>query len=252
VATAAPAIAAQLALASGRKLSLSIGGARRAPITQVDDRTSTWSALDLGLSQHGVLLISSDCAVAIADVLMGGPGRTAERALTELEERVLRRHLRAGIETMGRQLGGIGIAHMALEGHAAFESATAVLGGGEVLAVSVGLLLEDEPLPGTITVALPVRQILAMERDGFDTPATAAAALAEVPLTVMVRFPPTQASAWEMECLEPGDVLRIDTSDTEVVGFLRGNGEDIAVLTGSLGRRGAQRAVRIDSVKEEW
>lgn len=249
----APALAHQLTLASGRKLSVAEGSATRGPVGAIDDRSATWSVVDLGLSQRGALLVSSECAVALSDVLMGGPGKASERALTELEERVLRRHLRTAVESMGRELTTIGVSHATLEGHAAFESATAALGGAEVLAVTMSLMVDGESLPGAVTLALPARQVLAGGDDVIpDATASASAALAEIPLTVMVRFPPTQASAWDVECLEPGDVLRIDAQQQEVVGFLRGAGEDVPVITGSLGRRGTQRAVRIDSVKEAW
>jgi flagellar motor switch protein FliM len=69
-----------------------------------------------------------------------------------------------------------------------------------------------------------------------------------VPVEVSLRLPATTVSAVEVEDLHPGDVIRLEAEAlSALVGVLTGQGEDVPVLTATLGRQGRRRAVRVGS-----
>jgi hypothetical protein len=249
---AVPRCGMLLGLITGRQLTFTSSAARRLMADDLE-RSTSWSRLDGGLGVDGALVVDDASTVALADLLLGGPGESEERRPTRLEVTLVRRHLQAALQPMLTALRPFGLTAMALEdpGQATLP---VTLGGGELLAVRISVSLNDREL-GTLTIALPARPLLGPTALQGHTPLSSV--LGDVAVEVSVRFPSAALTAAEVRHLAPGDVLRLDMPSPLVVGVAAadpktGAGPDRRlVLTGALGRRGRNKAVEIHAMLEE-
>ena len=243
---AVPRVGLVLGLTSGRPVEASALAVRRAAVVEVASPGCVWVPLRCGLPEPALLLVPADAAVALADLLMGGPGEPEARPASALEQALLVSHLVPALRALSDALSDRGVT--AFE---AGEPSDEELppGAGEVLAVPMDVTLPT----GTVcrvTVCLPAKSLLPAEPAPTTTSAPAAhAALAEVPVEVALRLPASRVTAEAVEDLVPGDVLRLEPGATAaLVGVLPGSGGALPVLTASLGRRGRRRAVVVASL----
>jgi hypothetical protein len=245
---AAPRVGLALGLSSGRPVEATCPGVRRAAVVEVSTPGCVWAHVRCGLPDPGLVVVPRDAAVALADLLMGGPGEAEARAATPLEQSLVVTHLVPALRPLAEALTDRGVT--SFEGGAASDEELPP-GTGEVLAVPLDVELPSG-IACRVTLCLPARSLLPAEA----SPAEAAhlpaahAALADVPVDVALRLPPTRVSAEAVEDLVPGDVLRLDpTAAASLVGVLPdGAGTAVPVMTAALGRRGRRRAVVVSSL----
>lgn len=247
VADAAPRVGLVLGLATGRSVTVTCTAPRRAALVEVASPGAVWAPLLCGLPDPGLLLVPVDAAVALADLLMGGPGEPESRPTTVLEQALLMQHLVPALRPLAEALADRGVT--AFEAGAVSDEELPP-GTGEVLALPLDVVL---PTGATlvVTVCLPAKSLL--PSDAAPHPAApspvAHAALADVPVDISLRLPTTRVCADQVEDLVPGDVLRLEPgAEAALVGVLASGAGDVTVLTAALGRRGRRRAVQVGSV----
>lgn len=243
---AAPRVGLLLGLGLGRPVAVEATAVRRAALREVATPDAVWSTLSCGLPDAGLLLVPCASAVGLADLALGGAGECEDRPVTTLEQQLVVQHLAPALRPLGDALADHGVTGLAV---GAPTDRPLPVGLGEVLAVELSLQLPTAVAP--LTVCLPARSLLPADVEpSVATPTPAAArALGDVPVELALRVPASTMTAQEAEDLHPGDVIRIDAEClSSVVGVLAGDGEDVPVLTGALGRRGKHRAVVVGPV----
>jgi len=242
-----PRIGVALSVACGRTVAVTCTGAERVSSGHLAGPGVFWSYVSCGLVGHTILVVPQHLTVALADALMGGTGTGVEdRPATSLEQRLVCRHLAPALQPIAAAFAENGMTGLVIgepeESHALPPSI------GDLVALRLSTTLTSADISGTITLALPARVLLpgaeAAMRLAPPSPMTAAV-LAEVPVTVSVRLGATTLTAAEAEALAPGDVVRLDSPESQpLVGLL----DDRAVFAAGLGRRGRRRAVVISDV----
>ncbi len=242
---AAPRVGLLLGAAAGRALPVRCGGVRRVALVEVATDGDVWVPLECGLAGSCLLVLPAESAVRLADLLMGGTGETAPRPTTRLEQSVLLRHVVPALWPLATALADAGVTGLQA---GPISDDPLPTGTGEVVAVLLEAVL---PAGGeaTLVLCLPARSLLPA---GPERPTAvagpAADVLGSVPVTVALRLPGATVAAADLAELSPGDVLRLDGGATaELTGLLplggARAGEDLPVLTATLGRRGRRRAV---------
>jgi hypothetical protein len=237
-----PRVGLLLGLASGRTVTATCPAVRRRALVELAAAGSVWVVLHSDLPEAGMLVLSAADTIALADLLLGGPGVTdVERAATPLEQDLVRHHLVPALRPIAEALPGV----RQLSGGTVSDEPLPV-GGGEVLAVPVQL---DLPSGHTVvaTVCLPARSVLpASEAPPTVTPMSpdAARVLVDAPVSVTLYTQPAAMPASDLTGLAPGDVVRLDPHATEaLIGLIQTDGEPLPILLAALGRRGKHRAV---------
>lgn len=247
VVEAAPRVGLLIGLACGRTVPVSCPGVRRVALVEVATPAAVWTRLTCGLSDPGLLLIPAEAAVALADLYLGGMGEGEARPCSALEQELLVRHTLPALRPLAAALADHGVT--TLQAGPVSDEPLPV-GGGEVVALPL-----DVQLPGgttvRLTVCLPAKSLLPSDAD--PAPAIPSRAtelvLGDVPVEVAVRLAASVVSAEDVEDLRPGDVIRLDPEATQqLLGVLTGEGRDVPVLGGSLGRRGKHLAVVVHSL----
>lgn len=240
---AAPRVGLVLGSACGRLVDVTCTAVRRAATVELTTGYDVWADLDCGLPGTCLLLVPGADTVALADLVMGGTGTPEARAVTRLEQQVAVRTLVASLAPVVEALADWGLQPLTA-GPPSDEPLPP--GTGEVVAVVLAVALPSGT-PCTVTLCLPARALLPVELDAtVPAPATAAErALSDVPLSVVLRLPATTVVAADVADLAPGDVLRMDAdAASQLSGCVSGpGGEDLTVLSASLGTRGRSRAV---------
>lgn len=244
---AAPRVGLLLGLACGRTVPASCPGVRRVSLLEVATPDAVWAPLGCGLADPGVLLLSSDAAVALADLYLGGVGEGEERPCTALEAELLIRHTLPALRPLAAALADHGVT-----GFQAGPVSDDPLphGGGEVVAVPLDLELPS----GTtirLTLCLPAKSLLPGEVEPAPAAPSNAArdVLGDIPVEVAVRLGASIVSAGDIEDLRPGDVIRLDPHACDnLLGVLAGDGLEVPVLGASLGRRGKHRAIVVHAL----
>jgi flagellar motor switch protein FliM len=239
---AAPRVGLVLGLAAGRTVPVACPGVRRVALAEIASPAAVWVPLACGLPEPGLLLVSADAAVALADLLMGGQGETEARPTTALEQRLLVRHLVPALRPLTDALEAQGVTELAA---GPVSDDPLPQGGGEVVAITLDITV----VGGTVraTLCLPAKGLLPAEPEPHASPPvdTEAHVLREVPLDISLRLPATTVMAEDVDELAVGDVIRLDTrGPLQLHGILDGPGSNpLTVLTAALGRRGRRRAV---------
>lgn len=247
VADAAPRVGLVLGLATGRPVGVTCAAPRRAALVEVASPGAVWAPLRCGLPDPGLLLVPVEAAVALADLLMGGPGEPETRSTTALEQALLLQHLVPALRPLAEALADRGVTSFEA---GAVSDEELPPGTGEVLALPLTVALPNGATV-VVTVCLPAKSLLPSDATPHPASPTplAHAALADVPVDVSLRLPTTRLSADQVEDLVPGDVLRLDAgAEGALIGVLTSSTGDLTVLTAALGRRGRRRAVQVGSV----
>ncbi|HWC36525.1 MAG TPA: FliM/FliN family flagellar motor switch protein [Mycobacteriales bacterium] len=188
----------------------------------------------------GALVLDAGCARTLADLSLGGNGRSTESPIP-VALAVVARHLSAAFAPLSDIAGGTP-GPLPVE-PPADRGLPATLRGADVVAAAASLVLGDEPI-GSISLLLSARPVLGGEpaEAGPDRPS-----LAAVPVTVAVQLPARTISALDASHLEAGDVIPMNLATTTVIGLLDGT----PVMTGSLGRAHGHRAVLVETLALE-
>lgn len=246
VVAAAPRVGLLVGLACGRDVVGSCRGVRRAALVEVTRPGAVWAPISCGLGEPGLLLVARPDAVALADLLLGGPGEAFDRPTSSMEQQLLVRHLVPALQPVADALLEHGVAGLAC---GPVTDQPLPTGLGEVLAVPLELTLpSDETV--LMTLCLPAKSLLPAETGPAQLEPVSATerVLADVPVELSLRLPATVMSAEDVEDLAPGDVLHLDPdAAATLLGVLPGGTAShtvpVTVLTASLGRRGKRRAV---------
>jgi flagellar motor switch protein FliM len=231
-------------LACGRRTTFRSHGATRMPAAALAGADAVCFPLESGLDQPGALIIDRIVALTMADLLLGGVGDADPRDPEPVELSLIRRHLNRTLVALTEPLAAFGVTSMQL-GEVSERSPATVLGGSEVFALRIEITLPDtsDPhVPGGIILALPYRPLTGLADHVW---APTDRALAGVPMSVSVQFPPTVLSAYDVQLLEPGDVLRLDLTSPNVIGIVDG----VPLLTAALGRCGRRKAIVVQSIR---
>lgn len=242
VVAAAPRVGLLVGLACGRDVVGSCRGVRRAALVEVARPGAVWAPLSCGLADPGLLLVAGPDAVALADLLLGGPGEPMERATSLMEQQLLVRHVVPALHPVVDALGEHGVGGLAC---GPVSDQPLPTGLGEVLAIPLELALPSGESV-LVTLCLPAKSLLPAEPGPAQLEPVSATerVLADVPVEVSLRLPATVMSAEDVEDLSPGDVLHLDPdAAATLLGVLPGGSDAVTVLTASLGRRGKRRAV---------
>jgi flagellar motor switch protein FliM len=241
---AAPRVGLLLGLSLGRPLPVRCSSVRRVALVEVATPGAVWGPLACGLADSGALLVPAATAVALADVVLGGPGTPEDRPPSVLEQQLLVQHLVPALRPLAEALAEHGVTGLSCP---QLSDRPLPVGAGEVVAVSLEVRLPaDDPAP--LTVCLPAKSLLPTDAEPpAPRPEHAAEqALAGVPVEVALRLCASTVSADVVEDLHPGDVIRLDPDALSgLVGVLGAGDAVVPVLTASLGRRGRRRAVLV-------
>ncbi|MCW2608094.1 MAG: Flagellar motor switch protein FliM [Frankiales bacterium] len=242
VAAATPRVGLLVGLACGRDVEGSCRGVRRAALVEVARPGTVWAPLACGLPEPGLLLIARTDAVALADLLLGGPGEAEDRATSQMEQQLLVRHLVPALQPVVDALADHGVTGLAC---GPVTDQPLPTGLGEVVAVPVELALPSGAT-AQITLCLPAKSLLPAETGpaAIEPASATERVLSDVCVDVALRLRSTTVSAEDVEDLAPGDVLHLDPDAVAtLLGVLPGGSSGVTVLTASLGRRGKRRAV---------
>lgn len=208
---------------------------------------AVWTPVSCGLADPGVLLLSGDAAIALADVYLGGVGESQVRPCSALEKDLLLRHTLPALRPLAAALADHGVSTFTAT---ALSDEPLPLGGGEVLAIPLDLELPNGFI-ARLTLCMPAKSLLpsAVEPSPAEPSPAARNALGDVAVEVAVRVAACTVSAEQVEDLHPGDVIRLDAEAMDnLLGVLAGDGVEVPVLAATLGRRGKNRAVVLHAV----
>jgi flagellar motor switch protein FliM len=197
-----------------------------------------------------VLEVSPQLALALVDILLGGPGRPiAPRPPTELEMTLIGHVLEhfvsaiaAGFEDISEAARVIGS-----ETNPAFLQAASPREAMVLVSLSV---VVDGPIPssGLVGICYPMDLLTRMgeSRQRPDpvpgTPPPPPEGLLDAPVQVCIRTAATPFRAGELVSLRPGDVVALDQLESDPLLVMI---EDVAAMTAHLGRRRDRMGVRV-------
>ncbi len=156
VAAATPRVGLLVGLACGREVVGSCRGVRRAALVEVAGPGTVWAPLACGLPEPGLLLVSRGDAVALADLLLGGPGEPEDRDSSAMEQELLVRHLVPALHPVVLALADHGVTGLTC---GPVSDQPLPTGLGEVVAVPVELLLPSGAT-AQVTLCLPAKSLL--------------------------------------------------------------------------------------------
>ena len=214
---------------------------------EVDQDASSWFRLDHGSpasrGERGVVVLSNEFVIALADVIMGGPGISSMRPPTSLELTLVSNRLTSSLAPVAEALGSYGVHQLEL----APADADDVRTPPDLVRIRLELLTGD--VNGSVDLLLPMSMFVTAEHRSSvaATPDPAlTAALGNVPLQLAVRFEPVHLAASALEELAVGDVIRLDHAVGQpLVGEVDGR----RLLLVQPGRRGRHLAVEVETVE---
>jgi flagellar motor switch protein FliM len=247
MAVAVPRASLVLSAMVRRPVAGQAGETQSVTLADLDGPDSCWFRLEhpepSAVCTPGVALLSNLSAVALADVLMGGPGFGAEREPTPLECRLVADALTRALAPVGDSLAQFGVA-------VGLTSATRddiTLDGA---LVRLSIVLSVSGLELELVLAYPASVFAAGDRRAETMQVTPemAATLRSVPVTVAVRFAPLTVSADDIGELAVGDVIRLDH---QVGRPLVGEVDGKELFLAQPGQSGRAVAVEVLDVLEE-
>jgi flagellar motor switch protein FliM len=177
-----------------------------------------------GMGANGVIDLGAALASYIVDRLLGGPGTApdATRALTDIEQRVLKDVVARALGAVGDVLKDAGRLKLTLSGYeGATDQLAATIGADAVVLATFDIKVE-KPI-GTLTLCLPLTALAAFFQEQR-TPSTRSnrsgpvarpesrsqleAAIRRARVPVMVRFPAITLSARAVAMLTPGQTIQ--------------------------------------------
>lgn len=220
-----------------------LGEVRRGDGTAIHAQDTVWFTLSTSAGA-GAVLVDPALAVTIADLLLGGSGSTAARALTSVEERVVVPHLRRALEPLNSVFLGTGVEPLRLEaagrGHLQLR--------GDTLSFDIGVDAASGELLGVITIVVPSPALVSSGGSSRLPGAKelgANGALARIPLALTLRTDATTFPASAVRGFEVGAVIslahRCDTPLRVMCG-------PVEIARAMLGRHESDTTMRVDSL----
>lgn len=201
--------------------------------------------LACGMHQPVVLWAAPSSLIALADVVLGGRGTTAERAPMPMELRLAFSLLTPALSPVAAALAPWGAGEfVASEPEIVDDQPTPATSTQLRWDFTIGGLDEDLPFRLSIPMPAPVTQTVAP----VVVTTHAARALAGVPVTMHVQLQATRIAAADLQTLAPGDVLRLDHPAAAPVSC---RVDERTLMTARLGRRGAKLAIHVQSLEED-
>jgi len=177
-----------------------------------------------GIGSNGVFDLGAALASYIVDRLLGGPGTSldATRALTEIEQRVLKDVVVRALGAVGDVLKDVGQLKPTLTGYEAATDELVDAIGADTVVLATFDVKAEQPV-GTLTVCLPLTALAGFfqeqrtpttrsNRSGPavrpDNRAQLEAAIRRARVPVMVRFPAITLSARAVAMLTPGQTIQ--------------------------------------------
>ncbi len=196
----------------------------------------------IAVTRHpiGAAVIPRTTVTGFAEVLMGGPGDGEDRLPTRFERSLLCRRLGEGLAPLW---DGLSLQSAEPPSLTYIDDPLPTL---PLSAVAVGVAFSIGDRTWELTLVLSsalVDATLAQSNPG--TGASMAKAVKDVPLDLVVAFPPIRLAAADLERIAPGDVIRLDhTVGVPLVGVVEGR-PLLVVEHGTSGRRLAVRVLEL-------
>jgi flagellar motor switch protein FliM len=193
-----------------RSIEASSGDLQPVALTELDGPSTSWLRAHYAEGDPAataVAVLADQAVVALADLLMGGPGYADGRVPTAMELRIVAGALTRALVPVAEALGPFGVESLSLTPSSRDET------GARTALVRLPITITAGEVEAELSLVLPAA-LFADASDVAALPMAAApdvdAALRTVPVTVEVSFAPLAVPAGELEDLAVGDVIRLD------------------------------------------
>lgn len=225
----------------GREANLAIGDVEAFSGDPFEGEMA-WFRVGDPMGRAGALVLSLTGVARLAELFMGGDGRGPERAPAPLEWSIVVKRLGSVLVGMGEVLASFGIDSVQV---APVDEHELNLESHQVRAV-IDVRIGGIAVP--VTLVLPAaHHVVRTAAPQIETSSALAEALAEVPVSVAIRFASVEMSAEELDGLEPGDVIRLDQPEhAPLIGLV----DNKRMFTGHVGRNGRRLAMKIAEIAQ--